>query len=299
MKRTITALMAATFALTGLSFAARAQTSDKLKVVTTFSILGDLVHQIGGDRIEVSSLVGPDGDAHVYSPSPADAQRLAEAKVVFTNGLHLEGWIDRLIASSGTKASVVQAARGVKPLASEEEGHGGVDPHAWQDIANVKIYVAIIHDALIQADPADKTVFDANLAAYLEKLSAVDQEIKNLVARIPLDRRKIITSHDAFQYFHKAYGIAFIAPQGVSTEAEASAKDVGKIIRQIKAEAIPAIFVENISDPRLMERIARETGAKIGERVYSDALSSPDGPAGTYIDMMRHNIRAFSAALSS
>jgi zinc/manganese transport system substrate-binding protein len=286
-------------------FAASAQ--DKPKVVATFSILADLAKNVGGDRVEVATLVGPDGDAHVYSPTPADGRRLAEAKLVVANGLKLEGWMGRLIKSSGAKALVVEAAKGVEPIKAEEHGqdhghdhgHADVDPHAWQSVANVKRYVTNIRDGLIAADPAGKAAYEANAAAYLERLDALDKDVRAAIDAIPRDRRKIITSHDAFGYFQKAYGVTFVAPQGVSTEAEASAKDVARIIQQIRREKIPAVFLENVSDPRLVERIAKESGAKIGGRLYSDALSGQDGPAGTYIDMMRHNIRALSAALSS
>jgi zinc/manganese transport system substrate-binding protein len=285
-----------------LPYAARAQ--EKPKVVATFSILGDLARNVGGDRVEVSTLVGPDGDAHVYSPTPADGRRLAEAKLVIANGLKLEGWMGRLIKSSGTKARVIEGAKGVQPVKAEgEHGHGhphaDIDPHAWQSVPNVKLYVANIRDGLIAADPAGKADYEASAAAYLAKLDALDTEVRAAVERIPRDRRKIITSHDAFGYFQKAYGVAFVAPQGVSTEAEASAKDVARIIQQIRREKIPAVFLENISDQRLVARIAKESGAKIGGRLYSDALSAEGGPAGTYIDMMRHNITALSAALSS
>jgi zinc/manganese transport system substrate-binding protein len=281
-----------------------AQAQDKTKVVATFSILADLARNVGGKRVEVSALVGPDGDAHVYSPTPADSRRLAEAKLVVANGLKLEGWIGRLIKSSGTKARVIEAARGVEPIKADDEkghghGHGALDPHAWQSVPNAKLYVANIRDGLIAADPASKAEYEANAAAFLAKLDALDDEIRAAIGRIRRDRRKIITSHDAFGYFQKAYGIAFVAPQGVSTEAEASAKDVTRIIQQIRREKIPAVFLENVSDRRLVERIAKESGARIGGKLYSDALSDPDGPAGTYIDMMRHNIRALSAALSS
>ena len=291
--------------MAGTALPAAAQTADKLKVVATFSILGDLVRNVGGDRVEVTTLVGPNGDAHVYSPSPADGRRLTEAKIVFTNGLKFEGWIDRLVKSSGTKAPAVEAAKGVKALKEEAAGHdhghahGSADPHAWQSIGNAKIYVANIRDALTAADAAGRDAYAARTSAYLKQLDELEAEVKTLVASIPADRRRIITSHDAFRYFEEVYGIDFVSPQGVSTESEASAKDVARIIQQIKREKIAAVFVENVSDARLMERIAKETGAKIGSQVYSDALSEAGGPAGTYIDMMRHNIRAFSAALSS
>jgi len=201
---------------------------------------------------------------------------------------------------------VIEAAKGVQPIKADEEkghghahDHGALDPHAWQSVANARLYVANIRDGLIAADPAGKPDYEANAAAYLAKLDALDGEIRTAVERIPRDRRKIITSHDAFGYFQKAYGIVFVAPQGVSTEAEASAKDVARIIQQIRREKIPAVFLENVSDQRLAGRIAKESGAAIGGKLYSDALSGEGGPAGTYIDMMRHNIRALSAALSS
>jgi zinc/manganese transport system substrate-binding protein len=177
--------------------------------------------------------------------------------------------------------------------------HAGVDPHAWQSIANARIYVANIRDALVAADPGCREIYAKNAADYLGRLAAVENEVKEGIAKIPAERRRIITSHDAFGYFGAAYGFEFIAPQGVSTETEASARDVAKIIRQIKAQKIPAVFLENISDPRLMQRIAAETGAKIGGKIYSDALSAESGPASTFIDMMRHNIRQLSAALTS
>lgn len=302
-RRTALTWLAGCLTLAAASLPAAAQGADRLKVVATFSILGDMVRNVGGERVEVTTLVGPNGDAHVYAPTPADGRRLTEAKIVFTNGLKFEGWIDRLVKSSGTKAAKIEAAKGVKPLQGEDDGHGhghgGDDPHAWQSIANARIYVANIRDALIAADAAGRSAYEANAASYLKQLDALEAEVKSLVAGIPADRRRIITSHDAFRYFEAAYGIDFVSPQGVSTEAEASAKDVARIIQQIRREKIAAVFVENVSDARLMERIAKETGARIGPRVYSDALSEANGPAGTYIDMMRHNIRAFSAALSS
>lgn len=289
---------------------AAAQQAQPIPVVATFSILGDLVRHVGGDRVVVSTLVGPDGDAHVFQPAPADAKRVAAAKVVFVNGLGFEGWMQRLVKASGTKAEMVTASTGVqsREMEDEDEGHakGGharaheiTDPHAWQSVGNAKLYVANIRDGLIAADPAGKAAYEANASAYLARLDELEGQVKAAIAAIPAERRRIITSHDAFGYFGAAYGMEFVAPQGVSTEAEASAKDVAKIIRQIKAEKIPAVFMENISDPRLVKRIAAETGAKIGGTIYSDALSDDKGPASTYIDMMQNNIREFSAALSS
>jgi zinc/manganese transport system substrate-binding protein len=273
---------------------------DKLKVLATFSILGDFVKNVGGDRVEVATLVGPNSDAHVYAPAPADAKKVADAKVVIVNGLGYEGWMSRLAKASGSKAPVVVASKGVKERkAPGGHGHGGADPHAWQSVANAKVYVANIRDALIAADPAGKAAYEANAAAYLGKLDALDQDVKAAVAAIPADRRKIISTHDAFGYFQQAYGVEFIAPQGVSTEAEPSARDVARIITQVKKQKIPAVFLENIADPRLMERIAQESGARVGGKLYSDALTDAKGDAPTYLDMMRHNIKQISTALMS
>ena len=295
----LTVGIAAAFAVSLHAAPAFAQ-EKKMPVIATFSILGDLVKNVGGDRIEVATLVGPNGDAHVYAPTPADAKKVAAAKVVFVNGLGFEGWMTRLVKASGTKAPTVTAAKGVKSRKMEEEGHGQVtDPHAWQSVPNTKIYIGNIRDGLVAADPAGKSVYEANASAYLAKLDALEAEVKDVIGKIPADHRRIITSHDAFGYFGAAYGIEFIAPEGVSTEAAASAKDVARIIVQIKKQKIPAVFMENITDPRMMEQIAKESGAKIGGSLFSDALSDENGPAVSYIDMMRNNIRQLSSALTS
>jgi len=281
-----------------LALPSAASAADKVKAVASFSILGDMVAQVGGDRVDVATLVGPNGDAHVFSPTPADAKALASADVFFVNGLGFEGWIERLKRSSGFRGEVVVASGGVKPLTVDEEGADTVDPHAWQDLANGKIYVANIRDALIAADPDGKSVYEANAAKYLDAIAGEDRAVKAALDALLAARRKIITSHDAFGYFGAAYGIEIIAPQGVSTDSEASAQDVAKIIRQIKKAKVPAVFIETVTDPRLLDQIARETGAKIGGALYSDALSEPDGPAPTYLDMFRHNVEAITQALS-
>ena len=275
-----------------------AQATDRVKAVASFSVLGDMVRQVGGDRVALTTLVGPNGDAHVFSPTPADARRLARADIFFVNGLGFEGWMERLETSSGFEGTTVVASTGVTPLIMGEEG-GAPDPHAWQSLANGKIYVANIRDGLIAADPAGKAVYEANAAKYLAAIDAEEIAVKAAVAQLPPERRRIITSHDAFGYLAEAYGLEIVAPEGVSTESEASAQDVAKIIRQIRAEHIPAVFLENVTDRRLLDQIAAETGAEIGGVLYSDALSEPDGPAPTYLDMFRHNIGALTAALSS
>jgi zinc/manganese transport system substrate-binding protein len=271
-----------------------------LNVVATFSILADFVATVGGDRVNVTALAGPDSDTHVYTPTPADAKRIADARLVVLNGLGLEGWLPRLIKSSGSKAASVVASKGITVLKADDgHGHGEADPHAWQSVANVRIYVANIRDALAAADPAGAEAYRANAARYLDRLDALEREVREAVAAIPAQRRRVISTHSAFGYFAAAYGIAFIAPQGVSTDSEPSARDVAAIITQIKKEKIPAVFLENVSDPRLMRRIAAETGAAIGGTLYSDSLTGEKGPAPTYIDMVRHNIKTLTRALSS
>jgi len=276
-----------------------ASADDKMKVAASFSILGDMVKQVGDDRIDVVTFVGPNGDAHVYEPTPADAKALSESKILFINGLGLEGWMTRLENSSGFKGKVVTASTGVNPRKMVEDEKTITDPHAWQSLANGKIYAANIRDALIAADPAGKATYEANAKKFIDGMTAMEANVKAAVAKMPPERRKIITTHDAFGYFGSAYGMEFIAPEGVSTESEASAQDVAKIITQIKKEHIPAVFLENVTDSRLLDQIASETGAKIGGTLYSDALSPPDGPAGTYLDMFRNNIDTLSTALSS
>jgi len=268
--------------------------AEKLNVVASFSILGDLVRNVGGEAVNVITLVGPDGDAHVYVPTPADARTISAARLVFVNGLGLEGWLPRLVASAGNKATTVTATAGITPLTLGSDA----DPHAWQSPLNARIYVANIRDALATADPADAATFRANAEAYLAKLDALDREVREAIAKIPPARRKVISTHRAFGYFAAAYGVEFIAPLGVSTESEASARDIAAIITQIRAAKIPAVFLENISDPRLIRQIAAETGARVGGTLYSDSLTGEKGDSPTYIEMVRHNIKALTSALS-
>jgi len=290
-----------TTALAILPLSAFAQ--DRLPVVASFSILGDMVAEVGGDRVSVTTLVGPDGDAHVYSPTPADAQTVAAAKAVFVNGMGFEGWLDRLIEASEYAGPVVVASEGVKALEMANDDHAGhdhgaIDPHAWQSTDNAKIYVSNIAAALIAADPAGEEVYSTNAVAYLAELSGLDAEIQAAMIALPENRRSVVTSHDAFGYYAAAYGMTFHAPEGLSTESEVSAADVAALITQMKAEAIPAVFMENITDSRLLEQITAETGAKIGGTLFSDALSPEGGPASTYLNMMRHNTTTLTTALA-
>jgi zinc/manganese transport system substrate-binding protein len=301
MRRVLTILAVAFIAALG-----SAQAQERLNVVATFSILGDFVRNVGGDRVNVTTLVGANSDTHVYTPTPSDAKKITDAKLVIVNGLGLEGWLPRLVKSSGGGAVTVVATRGIAPrkieageTLSQDHDAGSADPHAWQSVVNAKIYVANIRDALIAADPAGTDAYKANAAAYLSKLDVLDADVRAAMAKIPPERRSVISTHDAFGYFAAAYGIKFIAPQGVSTESEPSARDIAAIITQIKKQKIPAVFLENVSDPRLMRRIAAETGANIGGTLYSDSLTGEKGPAPTYIDMVRHNIKALMSALLS
>ena len=311
-----------------LSAALPAQAADKLKVVATFSILGDLASEIGGDHVEVRTLVGPNGDAHTFEPSPADAKAMGGAAVLVENGLGLEGWLGRLITVSGFKGEKVIATEGVKPIAwtgAEEEeghdhdkpeakaeaGHGGhdhaaheghshsVDPHAWQNPLNGVLYVQNIVAGLSAADPENAADYKAKGDQLVGALQAIDAGFKAEFAKVPAERRKLVTSHDAFGYFAAAYGIQFVAPEGVSTESEASAADVAKIIRQIKAEKHPSLYAETIPAPRLLNPHARATGVSSGGHLFSDALSPPDGPAPTYLKMFENNGAKLLAAMNA
>ncbi len=267
--------------------------AERLNVVASFSILADFVRNVGGDRIDLTTLVGADSDVHVYTPAPGDAKRIAAAKLVIVNGLGLEGWLPRLVQSAGSKAIVVTASAGIAPL----KLGSAADPHAWQSIPNAKVYVTDIAKALAAANPEDAAFFGTQAKAYLEKLETLDREVREAVVKIPPERRKVISTHDAFGYFAAEYGIQFVAPLGVSTETEPSARDIAGIVGQIRAQKIPAVFLENISDDRLIRRIAAETGAKVGGTLISDGLTGEKGPAPTYIDMVRHNIKALTSAL--
>jgi zinc/manganese transport system substrate-binding protein len=292
MRRGVAALVVAAVVVLAAISAAQSQAAgngDKLNVVASFSIMRDWVAIVGGDRVEVSALVGPGGDAHVYAPTPRDAKIVGAARLIVVNGLGFEGWMDRLVQASATRAPVIVASAGVVPA--------GIDPHAWQSVRNAEIYVSNIRDGLMRADPRGRGTYEANATAYIQELARLDAEIRRAVATIPPARRKIITTHDAFGYFAADYGIAFIAVQGVSTETEASARDIARIIRATREQNIPALFFESAVDPRLVRRIAAETGARIGGTLFSDALTAPPGPAATYVDMMRHNIREIADAL--
>lgn len=270
-----------------------AHAHDKLHVVASFSVIGDLVHQVAGNDVEVRTLVGANGNVHEYEPTPADAKAIAGANLVFINGLGLEGWGERLITSSGYKGPIIVVTQGITPL----EQHGAPDPHAWQNVENAKIYIVNIRDALVKADAVHKSDYDANAAAYIIRLDALDRWVKQEISGVNPDKRKVISMHDSFQYFAARYAVAFIAPLGMSMESEASASDLAHIIDEVRKSHITAVFLENMTDSRLIKQLQSDAHVQIGGTLYSDALSAPDGPAPDYIAMVRHNVSELVAAM--
>ncbi len=268
-----------------------------LKAVASFTILADMIRVVGGDKVEVRSLVAPNGDPHTYEPTPDDARALQGADIVFVNGLGLEGWMDRLIAASGYKGTPVIATAGLAPLKMEDDGKAVIDPHAWNDVGNGVLYVETIAKALEAADPDDAATFAANAKAYEVKITALDAVAKTSLAAIPRARRKILTTHDALGYFSKAYDVEILAPLGISTEQEPSAATIAGLITQIKKEGIKTYFLENSNDPRLIEQIARATGARPGGALFVESLSKPDGPAATYLDLFKNNLDLITKAM--
>ena len=291
MKKLLSAL-----SVVGLAFSAvPAAAEEELKVVASFSILGDMVRQVTGDLAEVTTIVGPDADAHVYTPSASDAKAVANADVIFVNGLGFETWSQTLIETSGTKGDVFVATEGVAPLKVD----GETDPHAWNALTNGMLYIANIAKAMASADPENAATYQANAQAYSERLSALHSHALSEFKKLPADRRTVVTAHDAFGYLADAYGLTFLAPVGIDTEAEPSAKDLAALIDHIKEAGAGGLFVENITSPALVQQIERETGIRIGRRLYSDALSERGGPATSYETMFEHNLDVLVQALSA
>ncbi|WP_204127170.1 metal ABC transporter substrate-binding protein [Pseudomonas ogarae] len=271
--------------------------AEKLQVVTSFSILADMTRQVGGEHIQITNMVGPDADAHTYEPTPDDAKALLKAKLIIKNGLGFEPWLDRLVTSTETTAPVISVSRGVIPRSLDEDGETIPDPHAWHNLANAELYVSNITKALEAADPANKADYERNSQAYLKKIYALLAEAKAKLGALPPGNRKIVTSHDAFGYLGQAYGIEFMAPQGLSTEREPSAAEVAALITQIRQAKVKAVFMENIKDARLLKQIADESGAHIGGTLYSDALAA-SGPASTFTGLFEYNLNTLYEALS-
>lgn len=283
------------------AFARTASADAKPRVVATFSILGDLVAQVGGDHIELTVLVGADVDAHTYQPKPTDARALAVAQALVSNGLGFEGWIDRLAKAAPFRGQAIVASTGVATLqAAPTPGHGhahGTDSHCWQDVGRARRYVANIVSGLALADAANADHYRESGQRYDQRLADLDRWVKAEIAKVPAEQRRAITSHDAFGYFASAYGVQFQSPRGFTTDSEPSARDVAALIRQVREQKIKALFVENMSNPGLVNQIAQESGAVVGPRLYSDALSAPGGPAPTYEAMMRYNVTALVAGM--
>ena len=289
-------LLASATALALLS--APAHAADPLPVTASFSILGDLVRVVGAQRVAVTTLVGPDEDAHVFEPKPSDVKTILGSKLLVTNGLGFEPWAGKLAKSAGYKGESVIASKGVKGRAmADEHGHAESDPHAWQNPNNVVLYVRNIAAGLSRVDPAGASAYQANAEAYVKELQALDSWAKEQFATIPAEKRKVITSHDAFGYFAAHYGIQFLAPQGVSTEAEPSAKQVAQLIRQLQREKIKAVFVENMTNPKLLAQLSKDAGVTVGTALYADALSAPGKPGSTYLQMVRHNVTQLAAGM--
>lgn len=295
MRRSHLRQLLAACALLALPQVASAQAAlPPLRVVATFSVLADMVREVGGPAVEVASLVGPNADAHMFAPTPADARRVASAELVVVNGLHYEGWIERLIRASGYTGPVLVASEGITPRRVGRE----IDPHAWQSLAHAKRYVENIRAALVVAAPTRRAEIDTRAAAYLKRITALEQDTLARIGTLPAQQRRVITAHDAFGYFAAAYGVEFVSPRGWSTDSEPSADAVARIVRQARAQQVGALLLENISDPRLIERIAREAGVGVGGALYSDALSPPGTAADTYLRMFAHNVRTIVEALA-
>lgn len=313
-------------ALSAAATPAAASDSKAVDVVASFSILADMIRQVGGGHVEVTALVGRNSDTHTWSPTPAAAKAIATADLVVVNGLGFEGWLDRLIQAAGYDGPVVVASQGVEPLPvpanAHHHGHGhhhhhrhhehahphrggrhhrhhpgAYDPHAWHDVSNGIIYTRNIADALAQVDPEHAEVYRQQAQAYIDRLKALDATIHSMISALPQNRRTVVVPHNAFRYYGHAYGVEFLAPIGLSTAAAASAGELAALIRKMRAMGIDALFTENISDPRLMQQIARETDATIGGTLYSDALSEINGPASTYVEMLRYNTKQLVRAL--
>lgn len=273
--------------------------ASKIKVIASFSILGDLVNQVGGDHVEVKTLVGPDQDVHVYEPSPEDAKNLTLAQIVFINGLNFESWLTRLMKSAVYKRPVVTATKGIIPrVPSKCCHHTEPDPHGWHNVQHAKVYVHNIKKGLQKIDPKHASYYEKRAKAYLKKLDDLEVWIRKTLKTKKNVKHEVITAHAAFGYLEDAYGISFLSPIGVSTDAEPSTRDMMRLIDYIKKHNIKIVFLENLSNKKLIEQIQNETGAAIGGVLYSDGLSHPNGPAADYISMMRHNVGLISQVVS-
>lgn len=288
MKKSLFALSILSSALMGGS-QAYASVENPIHVVASFTVLADVVKAVGGDLVEVKSLVPVNGDPHDFSPTPKDAQDIKHAAATFVSGEGLETWFTKIVKASGSTQPAVMVSKGIKIHMFNEDGHKVRDPHVWNSIPNVMIWVKNIESALAKVDPNDAATYKINAAQYLKQLDKLNKKIHHDINNTPKNNRKVLTSHDAFGYYANEYGVSFMAPVGVSTETEATASRVAKLIDQIKKEHITTYFLENSNSARLIKQIAHATGAKPGGELYPEALSSSEGPASTYLKMMAHN----------
>lgn len=295
MKKRSLVLAALASAAIALATPAVAKT---VEAVASFTVLADVVKNVGGDHVNVKSLVPPNGDPHDYEPTPDDAKSLKAAHVTFLSGEDLEHWFERLVKASGFKGKPVIVSQGIKTAKMDEDGKAVTDPHVWNSIPNVEIWVRNIEAALAKADPEDAADFRANAESYLKQLKELDAYTRGQINAIPKENRKVLTSHDAFGYFGRTYGLTFLSPLGFSTETEASAADVAKLIDQIKQEHVKVYFFENSNDPRLVQQVAGATGAQPGGELYPEALSEADGPAPTYLKMFKYNVDELVGAMT-
>ena len=268
--------------------------AEKINVVASFSILGDMVGRVAGDRANVTVIVGPDSDAHLYAPNAGDAVAVSEADLIFINGMGFETWSAALIETSGTEATVAIATQGIEPLLVE----GEVDPHAWNSLINGISYVTNIEAALSAISPSNASIFKENADLYRGELKTLHNRALNEIKKLPKEKRVVVTAHDAFGYLAASYGLTFLAPQGIDTEAEPSAKELAELITFLKTINAGALFVENIANSDLLEQISREVGIEIGGKLYSDALSVKGSPATSYLAMFRHNLDLITSTLS-
>lgn len=294
LKHAALALLASATILLGPGMAS----AKTLHTVASFTVLADVVREVGGNHVHVKSLVGPNGDPHEFEPSPDDAKSMKSADLVFLSGEGLESWFERLVKASGYAGKPVIVSEGVKTHEMTEDGRTVTDPHVWNSAANIIVWVGNIEAALSKADPEDAASFKANAEKYIRELKTLDAYAKAQIAKVPADRRKVLTSHDAFGYFSSEYGVTFLSPVGLSTENEASAADVAQLIDQIRKEGVKVYFFENSNDPRLIKQIAEATGAKPGGELFVESLSPPDGPAATYAKMFRYNVDQIVKAIS-
>ena len=266
-------------------------------VVASASIFADMAREIGGDAVEVRSIVPIGGDPHLHEPTPSDATLVNSADLILRNGLTFEGWLNELIAYSGSDAEVVTITEGIRPIESLDYANA-TDPHAWMDASLGLIYLRNIKNALVRLDSANREMFELNYEVYRRQIRALDDEIRTAVQRIPEGQRVLITSHDAFQYFGRRYGLALEAVLGVSTDAEVQTSDIARLTRTLQARRVPAIFIESTINPKLLQQIASDNGVCIGGSLYADSLGDAESPAPTYYDMLRHNADVIVAALS-